>query len=34
MTQLEKLVGLAMISQFTDEHLEMLAPLVNLKLWT
>jgi hypothetical protein len=30
MTQLEKL-SVAMISQFTDEHLEMLAPLVNLK---
>jgi Leucine-rich repeat (LRR) protein len=30
MTQLEKL-SVGMISQFTDEHLEMLAPLVNLK---
>jgi Leucine-rich repeat (LRR) protein len=30
MTQLEKL-SVAMISQFTDEHLQMLAPLVNLK---
>jgi hypothetical protein len=30
MTQLEKL-SVGQISQFTDEHLEMLAPLVNLK---
>jgi Leucine-rich repeat (LRR) protein len=30
MTQLEKL-SVAFISQFADEHLEMLAPLVNLK---
>jgi Leucine-rich repeat (LRR) protein len=30
MTQLEKL-SVAHISQFTDEHLQMLAPLVNLK---
>jgi Leucine-rich repeat (LRR) protein len=30
LTQLEKL-SVAQISQFTDEHLEMLAPLVNLK---
>jgi internalin A len=30
MTQLEKL-SVSMISQFTDEHLQMLAPLVNLK---